>query len=528
MSLEVLTARMLEQSAPWTPWQRRAWDPGTILRLREYLDALEWRANGVLSDSAIAWTRNNLLPLIGQDDGLVSGAVRAQLQELLKKDIAHGSQSQRRLSVLTDYVENQYLQTWQMVVRQQASVHIERTSRFVVSHAIDCGFAPSTVRRVIEDASTACSDPADIIGALSLMVSEPPHDYVGVVPLRDVPEPDVMHSHPDWLPPREANALITAAGGHPSRSQSGALRIRVTARDTASAARTVYDHMERLVSRTRFLRSEKALSYEPTWYINGASHPHGLKPTPRSISAMSLARTGLLYTGTSSTSMDDAFQLAAPMLTGPDSLAASGAWASLESLLTASADWSERGGGRATVADRAACIIAATWPRAEATTLSHRLKKELATPDSLKANLEQAGDNNLRRSIEVIRALSSGVEIPTDDPLTSAALLRLSETVRNPKSVLQRVEGYMRSSLRRLYRQRNIVLHGGAEQPAALEATMRTSSPLVGAVLDRLAHGLEVAEMPPLDVAARSRAALDAVGDASAWPLWALSPDGTR
>lgn len=54
---------------------------------------------------------------------------------------------------------------------------------------------------------------------------------------------------------------------------------------------------------------------------------------------------------------------------------------------------------------------------------------------------------------------------------------------------------------------------------------MRTAGPLAGAVLDRLAHGIEVAQMEPLDVAAHCRAALNAAGDAHGWPLYALAPD---
>jgi hypothetical protein len=59
-------------------------------------------------------------------------------------------------------------------------------------------------------------------------------------------------------------------------------------------------------------------------------------------------------------------------------------------------------------------------------------------------------------------------------------------------------------SLRRLYRQRNIVLHGGSTQPVALTATLRTAAPLVGAGLDRITHSYLVDGLLPLDLAARA------------------------
>jgi hypothetical protein len=67
--------------------------------------------------------------------------------------------------------------------------------------------------------------------------------------------------------------------------------------------------------------------------------------------------------------------------------------------------------------------------------------------------------------------------------------------------------------LRRLYRQRNIVVHGGTTASVAMDATLRTAAPLVGAGLDRIVHAKLIAQVTPLELAARAANSLELVGD---------------
>ena len=66
-------------------------------------------------------------------------------------------------------------------------------------------------------------------------------------------------------------------------------------------------------------------------------------------------------------------------------------------------------------------------------------------------------------------------------------------------------------SLRRLYRTRNIVLHGGTTQSVAIHASLRVAAPLVGAGLDRIAHAVLADGEHPLNLAARAQLALKLV-----------------
>jgi hypothetical protein len=94
----------------------------------------------------------------------------------------------------------------------------------------------------------------------------------------------------------------------------------------------------------------------------------------------------------------------------------------------------------------------------------------------------------------------------------------MAALVASPRRSLQGVRSVVEGSLRRLYRQRNIVLHGGSPQAVALDATLRTAAPLVGAGLDRIAHAYLVDRIHPLALAAKAELRLTLVGARDAPP----------
>ena len=81
------------------------------------------------------------------------------------------------------------------------------------------------------------------------------------------------------------------------------------------------------------------------------------------------------------------------------------------------------------------------------------------------------------------------------------------------------VRAAVEGSLRRLYRQRNIVLHGGSTESVALDAALRTAAPLVGAGLDRVAHAYLADGITPLALAATAETSLALAGAQDAPPV---------
>jgi hypothetical protein len=186
----------------------------------------------------------------------------------------------------------------------------------------------------------------------------------------------------------------------------------------------------------------------------------------------------------------------------------------VESLLSHPDDPAEEErSGKAVAADRLAAIIACSWPRAELTALSHR--HEPAQPDDLSVTLT-ACSTNLERARAVALAIRTQSGLPDVSRARSrysdlAAIERMTKVLADPRKELGAAVGTFRVALRRLYRTRNIVLHGGSTKGVAVQAALRTAAPLVGAGLDRLAHAALVEGIHPLNVAARAELALQLV-----------------
>lgn len=88
---------------------------------------------------------------------------------------------------------------------------------------------------------------------------------------------------------------------------------------------------------------------------------------------------------------------------------------------------------------------------------------------------------------------------------------RVLGLLANQRNTLHEGQDQINHAFRRMYRNRNMVVHGGATNAATLEVALRTSAPLVGAVLDRIAHAQLVEKVSPLELSARALISLDTV-----------------
>jgi hypothetical protein len=115
-----------------------------------------------------------------------------------------------------------------------------------------------------------------------------------------------------------------------------------------------------------------------------------------------------------------------------------------------------------------------------------------------------------------MREIDRGTPLSFPRGSDMAALDRLTTLLNNPNRVLKEIEARITESFRRLYRNRNIVLHGGKTDAVGLRACLRISAPLVGAGLDRIAHATYTEGLSPLKLAARARIRLDSLDSAAA------------
>ena len=510
MSDATFRDRALEQAEPWTQWDRRAWQPGTILALRELVEASEWCSNGVLSDDAVQYFRNHQIrPDLGRDIGIGSSVVKSQLDTILKTPIKYASQSRRQLQHLIEWLEEHYLSTWQDAAAG-ADFPAERAARFLVSHLLDLGFHPEYLRKAIARTDQAL-DAAGLIEELRGLANRPMCTFDGWVVLNSVPELELMQANSAWLHPAEVSMRMRAGGWGAPRGQSGALKFKVQARDRLSAAVMVHDELLRLENRVKFLRSSDGFTYETVFRSeDGSATP--LRHVSAPVSAMSLVKAKVLYRLSSEEDsfdrIDDAFELASHLMSSPPAVAVSNAWAAIESLLIDPNESDRSAGGRVIAADRAAAIVANGWPRAELTRLSY-LRELSGSTTVLGTQLNDIGtEANVLRCHALLKHWSTVTTIDGLKPRDAAAIDRMSALISDPSQVLGRVEGYMKGSFRRLYRQRNMVMHGGAVRSLALVPTLRTAGPLVGILLDRISASAQAEGKEPLQVAANAAVCL--------------------
>ncbi|MFF3878961.1 integrase [Streptomyces sp. NPDC001978] len=504
-----------------TPWARRLWDIGSVLALEELWEAGHWQAHGVLAATACDWQRNELSALIGPDRGLGDKELRRELTQLLRNPLPDPSPARRRLKEIIGHVRTGYLERWaaavSVPVEQRAKP--ERYSRTLAAHLLDLGYSASHLQAWARGLYEARATTADIADSAAELARTPARPYDVLVALEKVPRRELAEPLEHWHEKGKVVAWLRQHGHDTTGFRAGGGFVyQFTALDAFSAAEQARQLLERMTARSQFLRRDRGgVVPLPHIWVAGHSQPIPLNPPARGADVLTLVNEGHLYRVAGQRSrIDDALELAAAVNRGPLAPAVAGAWAAVESLLSHPDDpklENERS-GKAVAADRMAAIIACSWPRAELTALAHRHKPRDA--DELAKNIAGCTMNQERARLvaDALRERGAGALDFTGAPTKYTdrpAAQRMADLVHNPRTVLADVARAFRIALRRLYRTRNIILHGGATQGVALEASLRTAAPLVGAGLDRIVHAAYAEGLDPLDLAARAEVALSLV-----------------
>ena len=152
--------------------------------------------------------------------------------------------------------------------------------------------------------------------------------------------------------------------------------------------------------------------------------------------------------------------------------------------------------------------MAYSFPRAELTYLSYIIDK----PSSAIANDLQICKTNRDRCACLATAIEGNEPLTLAKASDRAAVERMKAVLADPYARLRDIQDHVTGALLRLYRQRNLVLHWGKTDAVAPRASLRTTAPLVGAGMDRIAHAWFVQRVRPFELAARARTALAVVG----------------
>lgn len=510
-----IVARLRDFFGETTPWQRRLWDTGTVLALRELAEATDWCSKGVLSASAVAWLARDIDRLAGRDRGVGERDLRVQLGHTLRSNVPCGSRHHRRLIELIEFVNRDYLDGWARAADTATPASPERCSRAIASHLLDCRYSVRFLRQWAGRLNNSNGTLADLFESAKELAGGIDKEFDAVIPFVSLPRykqlamplPNWMSTKKmrDWLSPKEFPSGLRLHGG---------FHYKVKARDPFAAAEQVVSTVDRLKARSSHGRGfwsggPEAVGF--VWVRDGQNtYEIRLKKEARSAYVLSLEAEGKVYDVDSPTAVDDALELAAPLNFGSPGPAVSGGWAAIEALLTTPSDADDAREGRGAVAaDRMAILVTASWPRGELTTLSYRHAP--GAPDRLSTQLDQVSVNSERARL-VAGALGSGRTLTLNSPSDRAAESRMRALVGAPKHTLGDVNNHMTTAFRRLYRQRNILMHGGTTGSVALPTALRTAAPLIGAGLDRLTHAALAEGVGALQLAARAQLNIDLLG----------------
>jgi hypothetical protein len=497
-------ARLLDFFAFGSPWHRGLWNPGLTLALKEILEASEAAQAGVLSDESLASLVGIALRGAAEDVGIGDRNNLKALQQALQPKMRPKSLDYYALEQLIAEIQAHYLARWANAIGDpNTRPNPERTARAIASHVLDLDYNAEYLHRWF-DYRLRIEKPAKSLAAIAselhALAVAPPHQFDVLIVFEAVPHP--RFGRPDgWLEAPQVSGWLEAHNfSTVDLRQQGGMTLTISARDARAAADRAFEVLENLAARAHVATAGEIVYSRQAW-VAGAKGPFKMIQRSRGVNVRALVRENLVYaTSGPENEMDAAFELLAPLQSSSPIAGIAAGWAAIEALLS---EPSDRGGA----ADRLAALVACSWPRAELTKLSYALHGDPA----LSPRLANAADNRMRAKI-VAEAIIKKENLTFDTWSDKAAWLRMKRLLSNPSPALLDVQHYAASSFRRLYRQRNLVLHGGKTNAVALRACLRTVAPLVGAGMDRLAHALYVAGRSPLQTAALARISITTIG----------------
>ncbi|GAA4182420.1 hypothetical protein GCM10022252_08320 [Streptosporangium oxazolinicum] len=494
--------RMLDFAAAATPWHRRLWRLGTMLELSELLEAVGARALGALAESSVKYLGDGLAKRIQRDPGMGSPAERGQLIKHVNRTMQVDGHDWVALNLLLQENRPKYLSRWASHLRNEEA-NCEPVARAVTSYILDEGYSSEATHKWltyhIKYGQTKLTL-SDLFEEAQALVNRPKIRFDILVPLMACPP--LPEERPEcWLDSSETAEWLAYWFPHsPSIRQSGGLVLEIDAKDKYSALKEVNSEVERLTARFQ-VGARQRLQFNPTLYMLGEQEPLDYIGGPRRVEVHALERTKEVFRLRLDPQIDAALELLQPLDRGTPAAAIAGSWAALEALLIGPGDTSNR----AVAATRMARIVTCSYVTSELTSLA---QAHASTSDDAIAKELRSVSDDQERAVLIEKAIKSGVVDDFESVGVQIALTRIRALISNPNAILPRIVSQLEDSFRRLYRQRNLIVHAGQTGSVALNGTLRTVSPLVGAGADRVVQASALHGIPALMFAAATEVRL--------------------
>jgi hypothetical protein len=209
-------------------------------------------------------------------------------------------------------------------------------------------------------------------------------------------------------------------------------------------------------------------------------------------------RLGRLQDLTTADYLANTLSLVEPLQTPAPHIAVMSGWSAIESLLVGPADVDD-----SAAAKRFSLIIAASLMRAEFTWLA----KTYTAKNSDQAARELAEcQTNLERAKLFQKLAFTRPTLELKNATDNLALQRVRPALYNPQQEIINITEILSREFTRLYRKRNMIVHGGQIRGANLHSISETLTPLVGAGIDRIVHAELNFGVPPIQLSAIAEA----------------------
>jgi hypothetical protein len=498
--------RLIELFSPHPAWHRSLWSVGLVLTLVELCEASSAHRSGTLHEASVKRLISSVIRVAGKDPALTDHE-QAFLREQIREVPRPEGVAWAAISQLGERINADYLLRWARVCRT-GQFSPEQFARSIAGHLLDTGFSNAYLHRLTkhrlyaDDVQVTLGDlceelqevtTANPIAEFEVLVAFGPSR----IPLTNFPT--------DWVrPPAIADWLrrngFSTAGIRPTIG----VVLRVPARDPYGAAEAARSVIDRLSARAA-IGTGRHLSPVPFMWVRGHAERFQIANSARGVRVEALSREQLVFATSANSNVDAAIELLAHLENSSPATAVAGGWGAIEGLLGEPGD-------RARAADNLAALVACSVPRAELTALSYTLEERSV---EVKQELSACRTNRDRAELVAQWVIA---QRPLDLPrvIDRAAVQRLSKILANPSRALQDIQVVVADAFHRLYRQRNLILHGGMTNSVALVASLRTVSKLAGAGIDRVAHGVYVQEVKPLELVARAKLSISMITPATA------------
>lgn len=493
-------------------WTTTTFEQSTPSLVEELLICRRQLTNGILTQPSFENVRVRVEKQLPIDPGMGDSSTRAMLSTLIpanSNEFIEGSFKYTEMQASVAGIKDNYLMNWQTEFcrenysaprRAQGNsiIPASAAAAFITTFLLDAGLSAEYLVKLVDyRLSPDCPELTlnEFVGELVKLYAtgQGLSEIMAVIDQSAVP---IARAVQGWLSRAKVDRWFDENGFTPPQGIHGGILFTSAQWDIYGALQDVSDSLRRISYRT-FLKFGRAPSFHRLAWIKGVRGPRRIPNFSRNEERMPAYQmeTPSLVMPASDNRLEVSVQfLQAASATG-GATAVGMLWVALETLLFVPGERTKM-----KVVERATDIALAAFIRSD---LQNSIGLILSRCRADPIGLEMAALPYNERPRRLVTALQSReYESLTNSPVRT----HLGHTARLlDVEYIDKLRESFRQCLTDLYRQRNLVLHGGITDGPLLKGTLRCALPLVTAILNRYARVREHSPIDPQAAASEAR-----------------------